>query len=258
MDASLALTALLMGLAGGPHCVAMCGAACGALGRSQGGSGAGRVIPVAQVQAPASAALVAPPRVGITAAQWLFQLGRLASYAALGAVAAASMQTVGWLSVHAAALRPLWTLMHVAAAMLGLVLLWQARQPAWLEEGALRLWRSVQSVVGRAGGPSHASKTAPLVMGLAWGLLPCGLLYSALLVAALSPGVWQGAVVMALFALGSSVSLLAGPWLWRLMRGAGSGAWAVRLAGAALLAMSVWALWMGLVHDTAPWCVTPA
>ena len=94
-------------------------------------------------------------------------------------------------------------------------------------------------------------------MGLAWGFLPCGLLYSALLVAALSPGPWQGASVMALFALGSSLSLLAGPWLWGRMRGSASGAWAVRLAGAALFALSVWALWMGLVHDTAPWCVTP-
>lgn len=256
MDASLALTALLMGLAGGPHCVAMCGAACGALGRSPSrGSGAGHVIPVVSDAAPAS---LATERAGISAAQWLFQLGRLVSYGALGAVAAASMQTVGWLSVHAAALRPLWTLMHVAAALLGLALLWQARQPAWLEEGALRLWRSVQSFVGGANGSSRSGQAAPLVMGLAWGLLPCGLLYSALLVAALSPGLWQGAAVMALFALGSSVSLLAGPWLWRLLRGAGSGAWAVRLAGAALFAMSVWALWMGLVHDTAPWCVTPA
>lgn len=90
--------------------------------------------------------------------------------------------------------------------------------------------------------------------------MPCGLLYSALLVAALSPGLWQGAAVMLLFALGSSVSLLAGPWLWRWLGLAGqqSGAWAVRLAGAALIAMSLWALWMGWVHHTAPWCAAPA
>ena len=30
MDAALALSALLMGLAGSPHCIAMCGAACSA------------------------------------------------------------------------------------------------------------------------------------------------------------------------------------------------------------------------------------
>jgi sulfite exporter TauE/SafE len=147
--------------------------------------------------------------------------------------------------------------MHVAAALLGLALLWQARQPAWLEEGALRIWRGVQAALGPAGGRA-GGQAAPLVMGLAWGLMPCGLLYSALLVAALSPGPWQGAAVMGLFALGSSLSLLAGPWLWRRLRGAGSGAWAVRLAGAALFSISVWALWMGLVRGTAPWCLAPA
>ena len=36
MQSSLALTAVLMGLAGGPHCVAMCGAACAGLGQAAG------------------------------------------------------------------------------------------------------------------------------------------------------------------------------------------------------------------------------
>ena len=250
MDASLALTALLMGLVGGPHCVAMCGAACGALGRgSRTEGGPGRVIAVADLSADARPARITP-------APWLFQLGRLLSYTALGLVASSSMQAVGWLSMQAAALRPVWTLMHVAAAALGLALLWQARQPAWLEEGAGNLWRGLQSALARTPGLKGAPHAAALFMGLAWAFLPCGLLYSALLVAALSPGPWQGAAVMLLFALGSSLSLLAGPWLWRRLRGADSGPWAVRLAGAALLSLSLWALWMGLVHDTAPWCVT--
>jgi sulfite exporter TauE/SafE len=64
-------------------------------------------------------------------------------------------------------------------------------------------------------------------------------------------------MVMALFALGTSVSMVAGPWLWLRLRGEGSGQWGVRLAGLALSLMSGWAIWMGLVHDTAPWCVTP-
>ena len=36
MQTSLALTALIMGLAGGPHCVAMCGAACAGMGQVAG------------------------------------------------------------------------------------------------------------------------------------------------------------------------------------------------------------------------------
>jgi uncharacterized protein len=224
MQTALAATALLMGLAGGPHCVAMCGAACAGIGRSSAGTN--------------------------TRSMWIFQAGRVLGYSALGGLAAASMQGLGWLSVHSAALRPIWTLFHVAAALLGLMLLWQARQPVWLEDGARKVWSSVRSVTKGSAG------AAPLLLGVLWSLLPCGLLYSALLVAALTSSALEGAAVMALFALGSSVSLMAGPWLWLRLRKPGSGQWAIRLAGLALLATSLWALWMGLVHDTAPWCLT--
>jgi sulfite exporter TauE/SafE len=190
-----------------------------------------------------------------TRSLWLFQSGRLAGYSAMGALAAASMQGLGWLSVHSASLRPVWSLLHVAAALLGLMLLVQARQPVWLELGARHVWSRIRSAVNRPGKP--ASPTVPLVLGVAWSLLPCGLLYSALLVAALSANPAEGAGVMALFAVGSGLSLMAGPWLWLRLRGPGSGQWAIRLAGAALLASSAWALWMGLVHDAAPWCITP-
>ena len=229
MDLTLPATALLMGLAGGPHCVAMCGAACAGIGRTQHGQS--------------------------TRALWVFQAGRLTGYSTLDAVAAASMQGLGWLSVHSAALRPVWTLFHVAAALLGLMLLWRARQPVWLEESARKVWRGVRSVSGNLKG---GAALAPIgLLGVLWALLPCGLLYSALLVAAMTSSAVEGAGVMALFAMGSSVSLLAGPWLWLRLRGHGSGQWAIRIAGFALLASSIWALWMGLVHNTAPWCLSP-
>ncbi|MDO9405968.1 MAG: sulfite exporter TauE/SafE family protein [Polaromonas sp.] len=225
MGAALAATALLMGLAGGPHCVAMCGAACAGIGRSQAGAG--------------------------SRALWLFQAGRVAGYSALGGVAAASMQAVGWLSVHAAALRPVWTLFHVAAAVMGLVLLCQARQPVWIEQAARSVWSSVSGAARRSGA------SAPLMLGACWALLPCGLLYSALLVAGLTGRPAAGAGAMALFAMGSGVSLMAGPWLWLRLRRPGSGRWATRLAGLALLGSSTSALWLALVHDAAPWCITP-
>jgi hypothetical protein len=181
---------------------------------------------------------------------WTFQAGRVLGYALLGALAAASMQGVGWLSVQSAAIRPIWTLLHIAALVLGLVLLLSARQPVWLEAAGKSLWVRVRSWVGKG----HAG--APLMLGTVWALLPCGLLYSALLVAAMSARPLDGAVVMALFALGTSVSMMAGPWLWLRLRGAGSGQWGVRLAGLALAASSGWAVWMGLFHDTAPWCIS--
>ncbi len=223
MQTSLAVTALVMGVAGGPHCIAMCGAACAGIG---------------QAAAPRS-----------TQAISLFQLGRVVGYSALGALAAATMQGLGWLTIQSAALRPAWTMVHVAAVLLGLVLLIQARQPVWLEVGARRVWSRVRAATQSMG------LVAPLGLGVAWALLPCGLLYSALLVASLAGSVAGGAMVMALFALGSSISLWAGPWL--LLRFGGRGAWSMRIAGLALLLTAAWGLWMGLAHDQAPWCVTP-
>lgn len=226
MQTSLALTALFMGLVGGPHCIAMCGAACAGLAQAAGERRA--------------------------EALWSFQLGRVIGYALLGGLAAASIQGLGWLTIQSSALRPVWTLFHAAAFMLGLLLLVRAQQPVWLESAARRLWSGARSLAAGRG------RGAPLVVGMLWALLPCGLLYSALLVAAMTGQALEGATVMALFALGTAVSMTLGPWLWLRLRGAGQGDWGVRLAGLALALSSAWALWMGLVHNAAPWCLTPA
>ncbi len=227
MQTSLAATALLMGLVGGPHCIAMCGAACAGMAKAAGPHG--------------------------NRALWSFQFGRVVGYSALGAVAAASVQSIGWLSVQSVALRPVWTFFHIAALALGLLLMWRAEQPLWLARAGRKLWARVRQATASWGGG------APLVVGMLWTFLPCGLLYSALLVAGMTSQPVEGAAVMALFALGTSVSMTAGPWLWLRLQGSGSAAdgWGVRLAGLALAASSFWALWMGLVHNTAPWCVTP-
>ncbi len=214
-----------MGLAGGPHCIAMCGAACAGIGQAAG-----------------------PHK---TSAMWLFQAGRVVGYAALGSLAAASMQGLGWLTVQSAALRPVWTLFHVATFVLGALLLTKAEQPVWLEQMGKKIWQGARSLAAGRG------RGAPLVIGALWTFLPCGLLYSALLVAALTGTALEGAGVMALFALGTTVSLMAGPWLWLRLRGNNSGALGMRLAGLALAASSAWALWMAFAHDSAPWCVTP-
>ncbi len=223
---SLASTALLMGLVGGPHCVAMCGAACAGLGQAAG------------------------PRKN--QAIFTFQAGRVLGYSALGALAAASMQGLGWLTVQSAALRPVWSLLHVAALVLGLLLLFKAEQPRWLERVGRGVWQRARAFGQRSG-------SAPLLLGMLWALLPCGLLYSALLVAALAGSVAAGAMVMALFALGTSVSMVAGPWLWLRLRGdaafGGHSSLGVRLAGAALALSAAWALWMAFARNAAPWCV---
>jgi sulfite exporter TauE/SafE len=216
VSTTLALTALLMGLAGGPHCAAMCGAACGGITRA-GAAGSARAL-------------------------WSFQLGRLAGYALAGAAAAAAVEAFAWLTTQTAVLRPAWTFFHVAVLAWGLMLVVWARQPMWVSAAGRSAWTRVRPLVSARGGV--------FVAGALWAFMPCGLLYSALLVASLSGGPLQGALAMALFAAGSGVSLAAAPLLFaRLRQDAGA-----RVAGVLLTAVAVWALWSDALHRVAIWC----
>jgi hypothetical protein len=232
MDQALFLSAVLMGLAGTPHCLAMCGAACTAA--TSGGQGSRLVA---------------------------FHLGRLLAYSAAGAVASASVGSLAALGQAVGALRPLWTLVHVAALGLGLFLLWQGRQPAWME----RLGRARADVVQHRPGERWQVVRGPTRsagIGLAWVAWPCGLLQSALLVAALANTPVAGAAAMAGFAAASAAGLLIGPALWWRLTGGRPGAAlaspaaAVRWAGAALAAASAWALGHGLWMRMIAWCLS--
>ncbi|MBW8317758.1 MAG: sulfite exporter TauE/SafE family protein [Hydrogenophaga sp.] len=223
MQTSMAITALFMGIVGGPHCVAMCGAACAGISRAAGERS--------------------------TRALWTFQFSRMLGYSLFGAFAAGSVQGLAVLGTNTIAIRPVWTMFHAAAFLLGLALIWQARQPAWIDSLGQSLWRKARPVLTRLG------PRAPIVLGVGWAFMPCGLLYSALLVASLSANVFEGAAIMALFSLGTSISLTAAPWLLLRLRGGHSGAWAIRLAGLALALTSGWALWMGLTNPTGLFCL---
>ena len=234
MDTALALSALLMGLAGTPHCLAMCAPACGAVARGCGGARPGR-------------------------AMFALQAARLASYAAGGALVAGSVVALARWAPGIAWLRPLWLMLHLAALLVGLAMLVRARQPAWL--GAMG--RASVQVVALPRNGSGAARRAGLphatLAGLLWVAWPCGLLQSALLVAALASGPAAGAAVMAAFALGSTTGLVAGPALWaRLAAGRATPArWhaaSVRVAGAMLAAASLWALLPGIASGVALFC----
>lgn len=218
MNAALAATALLMGLAGAPHCAAMCGAACAVIVRGCAGG-------VAQETSTLS-----------------FHAARMASYALGGALAAGSVSWLATQGAQVAVLRPLWTLLQVAALALGVWLLVRGRQPAWVESfgrsapaGRRVIWLH---------GPARAAAA-----GSMWVALPCGLLQSALVVAALGSGPGEGALLMALFAAGSGLGLWLGPALWLRLAGRHAGqaqVWAVRVAGLMLAGASGWALAHGL------------
>jgi sulfite exporter TauE/SafE len=218
VSTGLLAAAALAGLAGSPHCVAMCGAPCAAIG----GHDTRRAL--------------------------LFQAGRLTGYATLGAIAAASAGALQWAAAHAVLLKPLWGMFHVAVIALGLSLVWLGAQPACVERASQRVWQGLRLrtlPVDRAHWPFAA--------GVLWAALPCGLLYSALMLAALADTPLHGAAVMAVFALASGAGLQLGVSQWKRLRRA-SGRWGVRMAGLALAAASTWGLAHGVWDSVAQWC----
>lgn len=225
MNAALIASAVLLGLAGAPHCAAMCAAPC--------------------------AAVAGPQRSGL----WAFLLARVAGYAAAGAVAAGSVGALAGWSQLSPALRPLWAAVHLAIMVLGLWMLWQGRQPGWMSA----IGRTPAAVAAGGWQPVRGPLRAASAGGL-WVVLPCGLLQSALLVASLAGSAPGGALAMAGFALASSAGLVAAPWLWRRLQRAGgpapaqAGKGLVRVAGALLVLGSGFALGHGVWHQVAVYC----
>jgi hypothetical protein len=171
---------LMLGLLGGfGHCVGMCSPFVLFVSRRYVPDGAGR-----------SAAF--------TAQGWC-TAGRVVTYAALGAVAGA-----------------LGGVVELAGGLLGL-----QRAAAMVAGGVLVVWAlvSLSDLVPRlgTGGTLFARVAAvlkgrvpghPFLTGLFLGLLPCGLLYSALIAAAARGGPIDGAVALALFGVGTAPALL--------------------------------------------------
>lgn len=219
VSSALTYSAFLMGLAGGPHCVAMCGAACASFTQASD-------KPYA-IQ--------------------FYHVGRLCGYALLGALATFGITSIAWLSNYTAAFHPLWTFFHVLVFFWGLLLVVYARQPVWVDRTGRNIWKQVKNLSRVQGGYFY--------IGMLWALMPCGLLYSALIIASFNGNPLGGAASMAAFAIGSSLSLVFAPWIWFKLKTNLVEPYGMRLAGLMLSAASAWAIWMELTHHTKIWCI---
>ncbi|MEI6026168.1 MAG: sulfite exporter TauE/SafE family protein [Betaproteobacteria bacterium] len=243
MDLALALTGLLMGLAGAPHCAAMCGPACAALQGSP--------------HRPFSRGGWVQGLRPTNAAAWAFHGMRVAGYSAAGAFVAAGVGLLAWAGQTAHWLRPGWALLHVAALALGLWLAITAQQPGWMTRIGRTRPSTGMSGPDRASSAAHpvrwASRSRDLRAGAAgslWVAWPCGLLQSALVVAGLANTPAAGAAVMAAFAIASAFGLQLAPavWAWWISRdaarprAAGLNRLVARLTGALLALGSLWAM----------------
>lgn len=231
-DFLLVGSAAALGLAGTWHCALMCGPLCAGLPKA-------RPLPV----------------------EWMALLtGRLLGYAAAGGVMAAAASWGTGVFLRGAGMGgslgfALWGLAHAAALSLGLWLLCSGRQPQWWAQRS----RASQGSTGVIKWASRAPKAGSWgAAGCAWVLLPCGLLQSALVLAALASSGAAGAAVMAAFAMSSIPGLVAAPGLLdRMTRGRRREALRrplTRLSGALLGLASAWALGHGLWMQVRDYC----
>jgi uncharacterized protein len=222
--------ALVAGLAGSGHCLAMCGGIAGALAVRDGGP-----------QASASSRLVLA---------LAYNVARIASYTVAGALAGllggALLQSVN-VAPLSVAFRVLAGAIMIAAA--GRLLFgWRLLDP--LEAAGSRLWRRVLPGAGRSA--RRPGVAGAIGLGLAWGWLPCGLSYSMLLLAATTASAASGALVMAAFGAGTLPAMVAATVAFeRAARALASRASLRAVAGTLLVAFGAWTAGNALYHSLA-------
>ncbi len=216
--------ALLLGLVASGHCLVMCGGITAALGLATAKDAGGR---------PRKLLLVA------------YQLGRIASYALAGLLFGGLLGgLVALLDVDTA-----WRALRVlpAAAMLlgALIVLGHMRDPGARIGG--RLWSRL-APLGRQLLPVTTIPRA-FAFGAIWGWMPCGFVYTVLVIATLQADASRSALTMAAFGLGTVPAMLAAALGAGRVAAFTARPAARRIAGAALLASA-------LLTVAAPWVMS--
>ncbi|MCO5098715.1 MAG: sulfite exporter TauE/SafE family protein [Rhodocyclaceae bacterium] len=214
------IAVFLVGLLGGTHCVGMCGGIVGALTANT--AGGRRQWPI----------------------HLAYNVGRIASYglagAVLGAVGGAGLLFNNILPVQMA----LYVLANLMLVALGLYLLGVTRTLTFLERGGQKLWSRIQPLTRRFLPVTHVGRALPL--GMLWGFLPCGMVYSVLTTALLTGNSLRGAGLMLAFGMGTLPNLLLAGMLLKRFRDIAQ-ARALRLAsGVLVMGFGVW----GLINAT--------
>ena len=177
------LTLFLLGFFGGTHCAGMCGGLSSAF------------------------ALHLPPHIGRAWLILLMNLGRISSYALIGALMGALSQA-GMLLDHTRTLQlVLFAAANLLLLMMGLYLSGISAAAGKIETLGKPVWRRLNPLLNRL--LPIKSVPACFGVGLLWGWLPCGLVYSASLYALGSGNALEGGLYMLAFALGTLPNLLA-------------------------------------------------
>lgn len=206
------ITAFTVGLVGGVHCLGMCGGIIGALSYRLPGTRTPQLQLLYQLA---------------------YNLGRITSYImAGGLVGGLGLLLVSWLPLHTAQ-KLLLALAGIFMLLLGCYLTGWWMGLNRVEALGQIVWKRIEPIGKRLLPP--ATPIHAFALGLVWGWLPCGLVYSMLIQAVSSGSMAAGAGIMAAFALGTLPNLL----LLGVLAGAAArlirSRWAKRIAGLTVL-----------------------
>lgn len=202
------------GLAGGAHCAGMCGGIASAIAIGLRPPG---------------------PRMRVDSLV-LAHAARLTGYALAGAAAAGLARSAAFAAPSA--LEPATRFaLALALALLGVRIL-TGRDVLGLERLGARWFRALAPVWRRA--LTAPPGVRPLVLGLVWGFLPCGLVYSMLPVAAATGSPALAAAAMATFGLGTAPALVGVGWLGSRAGPRGMAARWRSVSGASMIACALW------------------
>jgi sulfite exporter TauE/SafE len=216
----LVVTAFMTGLLGSGHCFGMCGGIAGGFGALAGPAGGStRYLPA-----------------------FIFNLGRLISYGLLGGIAAVLIGGSGEMLDIPGWSRILRLLTAIMILLIGLRFMFGVRWLDPLEKLGARLWRKVQPLAIRLS--SRPDSGGRLLLGLCWGLIPCGLVYSILLTAASTASLATGSLVMLAFGLGTLPSMLAVAWISPALGSLTGDKWVRRIMGFSLILLGAWTISM--------------
>lgn len=229
MSGALTLgAALLLGLAASGHCLVMCGGISAALGLATARDANGRLRPALLVG---------------------YQAGRIVSYTLAGLLAGGVLgQLIGLLDVEA--VRRILRALSAFALLLGaLVAFGRVRDPGFAL--GRRLWPRL-APLGRRLLPVTSLPRA-LAFGMVWGWMPCGFVYTVLLIATLQLDAAGAAATMAAFGLGTTPALLIAAFGAQRYAGFAAARTTRHLAGAVLLASAALTLSGPWLAGHAPW-----
>jgi sulfite exporter TauE/SafE len=193
----------VVGLLGSVHCVGMCGGIVGALSTLPGRTAPPAIIRAAAFPVPVrTVSRAATPLLNVAA----YNLGRIGSYMAAGALAGGLAGGARSLAALPALQAVAWWLANLMLVALGLYLMDAWRGLAHVEQLGRALWSRLQPLARSLGPPDSPGKM--LAAGAVWGWLPCAMVYSVLATAMLSGSAASGAAMMLAFGLGTLPALL--------------------------------------------------